>query len=69
MLTLKTVNREIQKSFPGFELFKGDDIFYIVGPGTELWYQTSIYTYRLNHLTIEQWIEEVKYLINLNKGR
>ncbi len=69
MLTLKTVNREIQKSFPEFELFKGDNLFYIVGPNTELWDQTSVYTYRINHLTLAQWVEEVKYLINRNKDR
>ena len=69
MLTLKRVNAEIAKSFPEFELFKGDGLFYVVGPDTELWDQTSIYVYRLNMLNLTQWVEEVKYMINRNKDR
>lgn len=69
MLTLKKVNAEITKFFPGYEVVKGDGYFYVCGPNTELWHQTMIYVYRLNMLTLPQWRADVAHLINANKDR
>jgi hypothetical protein len=66
MLTLKTVNREVQKKFPGYELLKGNGYFYVHGHNSHMWNETMIYTYRLNHMTLDQWIDSVTHIINKN---
>lgn len=62
MLMLKTVNRELQKTLPGYELVKGEGYFYVDGPDTETWGETMIYAYRINDMSLEQWIESVDQL-------
>ena len=63
MLTLRTVNRELQKTVPDFDLIRGEGYFYVCGPGCESWESTMIYTYRVNNLTLKQWIESCESLI------
>ena len=77
MITLKKVNREILKY--GYELVKGKGYFYFIPINTNFKclslgednYQPqseSVYVYRLNHLTLESWIDELKTKIeNLRK--
>jgi hypothetical protein len=68
-LTMKTVNKAIQKVHPQIELVKGEGYFYIVGlddltkDKVGMLYNTSIPVYRLSHLSLEQWIESVTYLL------
>jgi|DEB0MinimDraft_6_1074348.scaffolds.fasta_scaffold14713_2 hypothetical protein len=59
MLTLKKVNAAIQKIEDGWELVKGEGYFYWVHP-TDLSYLdlSTVSVYRLNHLTLDQWIDE-----------
>lgn len=66
MLTLKSLNREVKKLFPGYELVKGSDYFYIWGPDTEMWDSTMIYVAKLNHFTLDQWLDELKFKFNQN---
>lgn len=63
MLTLKSVNRELQKTFPDFELVKGDGYFYIWGPNCESWQSSMIYTNTINQLTLQQWMESCASVI------
>lgn len=59
MLTLKKVNAAIQKIEDGWELVKGEGYFYWYHP-TDLSYLdlSTVSVYRLNHLTLDQWIDE-----------
>lgn len=67
MLTLKKVNKLLAEKYPDLELECGEGYFWVCGVGTENWYETMIYADKLNHLTIDQWIESVEYLIEKNK--
>ena len=67
MLTLKQVNKEIAARWPGYELVKGDGYFYIHGPDTELWYESMICVFRINHLPLRHWIECVENLFDQNR--
>jgi hypothetical protein len=68
-LTIKTVNKAIQKVHPQIELVRGEGYFYIVGMDDLMkdkvcmLYSTSIPVYRLSHLTLEQWVESVNDLL------
>jgi len=60
MYKLKTINKKIQELHPTFELHKGRGYFYFsstdeIVHGLD---HTSVYVYKLNDLTLEQWIEE-----------
>lgn len=60
MLTLKRINKEITKKYPGYDLVKGQGYFWIDGPNAALSPEgTSIYVYSLNEMTLEQWIDAV----------
>jgi hypothetical protein len=66
MLTLKQINKELSIRHPGYELVRGKGYFYIEGPGTESWYSTMIYVYRVNHLPLHYWIESIDILFAQN---
>ena len=67
-LTMKTVNKALPE---GYELIKGEGCFYFSGEGeygkTWEWYAGSVMVYKLNDLSLEQWVEafhiqrEIKY--------
>lgn len=67
-ITLKQVNDAIQKVYPTVFLVKDRNYFFIASDDNE-WglkiaglYQSSIYVAKLNQLTIDQWVDEVKVL-------
>ncbi len=69
MLTIKKVNVAIQKHFPNVCLTRGEGYYYIYSDDKETalkiasLYSSGIYgVSRLNQLTIEQWVNEIKYL-------
>lgn len=68
-ITLKTVNKAIHAEFPDISLVKGEGYFYLIpdnDKGLELigsHPSTSIYVYKLNELTVEQWLEDVRAVI------
>jgi hypothetical protein len=51
-----------QHGYEGYELVKGRGYFYFDGPDTAAWPATSVYTYRLGHLTLDQWLAEFEEL-------
>ena len=62
MLRLKSVNKKIQEKYPDLELIKGDAYFYFFSTNEKIYGLecTSVYVYKLNDLTLEQWIKEAK---------
>lgn len=64
MITLKRVNKEIQKKYPHLVLERGGDYFYFTSDDQALSEAlvkaktTAVYVYRLNHQTLEQWLAD-----------
>lgn len=65
MLTLKKVSKALPA---GFELVKGEGYYYFAGPGTEGWHTTMVCVFRLNHMTLEQWLSEFESLSTNRKN-
>lgn len=61
MLTLRKVNGELTRAGIRAELVKGDGYFYFVGQDVELAQEQGVYgVFRLNDLSLEQWVEEAR---------
>ena len=60
-LTMKKVNQAVQEIEAGWELVRGEGYFYWSHP-TDYSYLDcqSIGVFNLNHLTLEEWLEEFK---------
>ena len=60
-LTIKRINKAVQEIESGWELAKGDGYFYWVHD-TDMSYLDlqTVDAYRLNFLTLDEWIEEFK---------
>ncbi len=71
-LTLKAVNKEIQKKYPKVILVRDNSgYFYITSDDAETYkkliaplFETAIETYRLNMLTLDMWMFEVNRLFS-----
>ncbi len=69
MLTLKKVNKEIQKHCPNIELVRGRGYFYLVGINEQGEQEirdrkrTSIYSNTLNCQEIMSWVVDVKIIM------
>lgn len=70
MLTLKQVNAEIEKNYPGVFLVKGNGYFYLasnddkIGLALATLYTTSIGLFAIDHLPLDRWMQEVKAVLN-----
>lgn len=62
MLTIKQVNKAIKELGGNEVLVKGEGYYYFDEGGASTWYSTMVCVNALNRLTLEQWIEEWKYL-------
>lgn len=61
MITLKAVNKELARLHISAELVKGDGYFYFSGEDVELAQEQGVYgVFRLNDLSLEQWVEEAR---------
>lgn len=69
MLTLKQVNSKIAELGFKAELVKGEGYFYFIGDDVDLCYSTSVGVYRLNHLSMEDWLSEIKGLVEEHVDR
>ncbi len=58
-LTLKKVTAALPK---GYELVKGEGYFYFAGNDAMSWYSSSVLVFRINDLTLEQWVTEFETL-------
>jgi len=74
-LTLTALNKELEKHFPHVRLARGEGYYYIYSDNEETGlriaglYSSGIYVNQLKHLTIEQWIQEVRDLFDEDKNR
>lgn len=61
-LTLKALNNALSVNGIEDELVKGDGYFYFWGKKASTWYCSSVMVFRLNDLTVEQWIAEYRFM-------
>jgi hypothetical protein len=70
MPTLKKLNKNLKILYPNIQVAKGEGYFFIysddkyMGEFLSSKYTTSIHVNKVNDLTLNQWIEEIKLLIN-----
>lgn len=69
MLTIKRINKEIKARGWNAELVAGDGYFWLDGDDVAWAYSSSIGAYRLNHLTLEQWLEDVRRIVEDSAAR
>ncbi len=62
---IKTVNKAITAEGMNLELVAGEGYFYFVGPGTENLSTASVMVYRLNDLSLDQWMTEAREVARL----
>jgi len=62
---IKTVNKAIAAEGINLKLVAGDGYFYFVGPGSENLSTASVLVYRLNHLSLDQWMTEAREVARL----
>lgn len=63
-LTLNRINKELALRNLPVQLVRGDGYFYFIGDVLGNKETTSVMVYRLNHLTMEQWMEEATALMS-----
>lgn len=59
MLTIKGVNKVIAARGIKAEICQGNGYVYFFGDDVEFAYTTSVAVCRLNHLTLERWMQEL----------
>lgn len=62
MIKLATINKAIAALGGKEILVKGSDYFYFTEGEAFKWERSSVYVFKLNDLTLEQWLEEYKSL-------
>jgi hypothetical protein len=62
MITIKQINKMLERKGVEERLYRGKDYFYFYGGTTDCWPDTMVYTTRLNDNTIEGWWANYKYL-------
>lgn len=71
-LTSKAIERAIKEKF-GYDviLVRGDGYFWFTEEDDshrmDMWESTSVMVYRLNQLTLDQWLVEFEYLLKHNE--
>lgn len=61
-LTLKSINKALAGRGIKEELVAGEGYYYFCEGDAPLWQATIVPVYRLNHLTLEQWLSHWLYL-------
>lgn len=62
-MQLRTVNKVIANRGIDAELVHGEGYFYFVGDAVEHAETASVMVFRLNDLTLEQWMEELDSIV------
>ena len=61
--TIRRVNDALEAAgFEGVELVRGNGYFYFSGGDTWRWTTTAVYTNRLTGMTVEEWVNEARWL-------
>jgi hypothetical protein len=62
-VTQRAINKALaDNGFPGVEIVAGNGYFYFSGGDTPLWRSTSVMTFHLSSLTVEEWVDEARSL-------
>lgn len=61
-VTLARINDAIRKLGGAEQLVRGNAYFYFIDGDAAAWPASSVYVYRLNALTLDQWVEEWRTL-------
>ena len=64
MLTLPSLNKLICEKYQNVCLFRGEGYFYFVYDDGAKYVDKSVPVYRINHLTLEQWMAEAEDFAN-----
>ena len=70
MLTLKKVNAEIKKTFPGLDMelvTDGNHYFWYAGRSTEQWRDAICYIYTLNQFEMRHFLSDINSKLVLDK--
>jgi hypothetical protein len=62
-MTIREINTALRAEGIQGSLRRGRGYFYFVGSDFEKCYGTSVYVYRLEAFTLQQWISEAKSMI------
>lgn len=62
MVTIKSINAAIAALGGEEKLDRTKDAFYFYDGHADMWYTSVVSVYRLNHLTLDEWIERYKNL-------
>jgi len=65
-LTLRRINAAIAAIGGREQLVRGKGYFYFVGGNAASWPRSGVYVYRLNALTLDQWLAEYRELCNIS---
>lgn len=63
MINRRTINKALRSKGYSDEIFAGKGYWYFAGDTVAKFRQSSVCVYRLNDLTLEQWIEAYENLI------
>lgn len=66
-LTIKAVNKAIAARGIKAEIVQGDGYLWFSGDDVEFAYTTSVAACRLNHLTLERWMQELDEIVESHK--
>lgn len=61
-LTLRHVNKFLREHGVPDVLHAGKGYFYFNGPNADKWPQQGVYVYRINQLTLQQWLQQYNML-------
>jgi hypothetical protein len=65
-ITLPQVNNALRKAGIKDELVKGEGYFYFMGDEASGWRDSAVHVFRLNEMTVQQWVDQYKELKNDN---
>lgn len=66
-IQLRTVNNALAERGVKERLFKGNGYLYFSGGNAHKWHSSMVCVYKLNHLTLDQWLNEWKMLSGNSK--
>lgn len=75
MLTLNQINKAVQAKYPRVMVCRGEGYFYLWSEDEALQlkiaglYDNNIGVCKVNHLSLEQWVASVKYIIEEDRNQ
>jgi hypothetical protein len=69
VLQLRSVNKTLEEMGRKGELVKGDGYFYFIGDAVEYAESTSVFVFKLNDLTMLEWVKEFDTIAENSRQR